>query len=388
MVDEDPRNRKNKYIEAYLNQREEEHQKAYAQPASTRPVEPATAYPWSRPLPAQQERREPPVERISVRDLALKHAKPYLRPDQETQDLRSDTKFQSLLAKRRPGFKLVKEGAEVAGPSDARRKRLCLYDLYAPRMPREDECETAPREKPQEEAPATEEQPEADQPTEEEREEVKEEADSLLWGPKKKGTRHEADEKPILKVGPGRKARPEEPTTGPVEVEVAPEEAEGTKAIPSAETDEAKTAGGEFCASCGSKLSDINVPQICTGCSSVRCTKCNSYDHEHVRTSIYYDYKFDWPLCISCYSKFFLIQKQMAKAMTCSGNGNLTYAIYYAQNAIRLDPNSKYAEDAARLIQRVDAAKLKKEAMDKAWKTQSQQMSRAKFQDPGWKKQG
>jgi len=407
MVEEDPKNKKMRFIEAYLNQREEEHQKVYAQPASTRPVEPAMAYPWSRPMPREER---PPSDRVSIRDIAMKRARPYLRPDQgpqeETRPSPARTgeqpqKYPSFLQKRSPGFKLVKEGADtVPGQSDAKRKRLCLYDLYAPRLPSDEECEPEPREAPPEE-PAPEEPEEAPAETpeepvsEEERKEVEEEAESVLWGGKKKTPpKEEPTERPILKVGPGRRTPKEEPSSEPTEIEVAPETHEEPKAVeeatpeaetPQAEAPDAKTAGGDFCASCGSKITEHNVPQICTGCGAVRCVKCNTYDQEHLKTSIYYDYQFDWPLCIGCYSKAFTIQKSMAKAMTCFGNGNLTYAIYYAQNAIRMDPNSKYAEAAAKLIQRVDEARAKKESMDKAWRAQAQRISRTKYQDPGWK---
>jgi hypothetical protein len=411
MVDEDPRSKKSKFIEAYLGQREEEHQKVYSQPASTRPVEPTMAYPWSKPLPKHEERSQPQADttsqHVSIRDLALKRAKPYLRPDQDAQEEprpslyqkheTSDAKYQSLFANKRPGFKLVKETADMKqGPDDPKRKRLCLYDLYAPRIPHDDECRPvehheSPREEHvHEEAPVKqvhEEEPAPIVMTDQEREEVKEVADSLLWGPKKKtAPRPGPTDKPILKVGPAKVAPLLEPEP---EVEVPPHEEEKTVEDvrpevegPQAETAQEKGAGGEFCPSCGAKYTDHLVPQICTSCGTVRCTKCNNYEHEHVKTSIYYDYKFEWPLCIACYSKAYNIQKTMSKAMTCFGNGNLTYAVYYAQNAIRMDPNSKYAEDAARLIQRVDEAK--KEAMDKAWKAQSQKLTRAKFQDPGW----
>ncbi len=417
MVEEDPRNKKSKFIEAYLGGREEEHQKAFAQPASTRPVEPTMVYPWSKPLPIRQERPEPQADttssRVSIRDLALKRAKPYLRPDQDAQEDKSspyqrheqaqDSKYQSLFSNKRPGFKLVKEGADSKqGPEDPKRKRLCLYDLYAPRIPHDDECRPIePRERPREEhvheeAPvkqAPQEEPGPIVMTDQERDEVKEVAESLLWGPQKKKTtalKSGSTDKPILKVGPARSTPPEEPepevAPPPHEEEKAVEEAQPEAEGPKAETAEAKGAGGEFCPSCGTKYTDHIGPQICTSCGGVLCTKCNQYDHEHQRTSIYYDYKFDFPLCIGCYSKAFTIQKNMSKAMTCFGNGNLTYAIYYAQNAIRMDPNSKYAEDAARLIQRVDDARVKKEAMDKAWKVQSQKLTRAKYQDPGWQK--
>ena len=423
MVDEDPRSKKSKFIEAYIGQREEEHQKAYSQPASTRPVEPTMAYPWSKPLPVRQERPEPQADtssqHISIRDLALKRAKPYLRPDQDAQEEQrpspypkhepvSDSKYPSLFASKRPGFKLVKETSDnKQGPEDPKRKRLCLYDLYAPRVPHDEECRPLasreqPREEPVHEEPkheetvreappvkqAPEEEPAPVVMTDQEREEVKEVAESLLWGGKKKTTAPKIGptDKPILKVGPARAAPPPEPEpeVPPHEEEKIVEAAKPEPEAPKAETDEAKGAGGEFCPSCGSKYTDHLIPQICTGCGAVRCTKCNNYDHEHLRTSIYYDYKFDWPLCIACYNKAYNIQKTMSKAMTCFGNGNLTYAIYYAQNAIRMDPNSKYAEDAAKLIQRVDEAKAKKESMDKAWKAKSQMMSRAKYQDPGW----
>ena len=210
MVDEDPRNKKSKFIEAYLGGREEEHQKAYAQPASTRPVEPTMVYPWSKPLPVRQERPEPQADttspRVSIRDLALKRAKPYLRPDQDAQEEPrpspyqkheplQDSKYQSLFSNKRPGFKLVKEGADSKqGPEDPRRKRLCLYDLYAPRIPHDGECRPIePRERPREEhvheeAPVKqvhEEEPAPVVMTDQERDEVKEVAESLLWGPQK-----------------------------------------------------------------------------------------------------------------------------------------------------------------------------------------------------------
>jgi hypothetical protein len=415
MVDEDPRSKKSKFIEAYLGGREEEHQKAFSQPASTRPVEPTMAYPWSKPLPKHEERPVQPADttsqRVSIRDLALKRAKPYLRPDQDAQEeprpspfarheQPQDLKYQSLFANKRPGFKLVKETADMKqGPEDPKRKRLCLYDLYAPRIPHDDECRPIePRERPREEpvheeAPvkqAHEEEPAPVVMTDQERDEVKEVANSLLWGPKKKTTSPKpvSMDKPILKIGPAKTAPLPEPEpeaeVPPHEEEKAVEEVTPEAEGPKAETAEAKGASGEFCPSCGTKYTDHLVPLICTGCGTVNCTKCNNYEHEHIKTSIYYDYKFDWPLCIACYSKAYNIQKTMAKAMTCFGNGNLTYAVYYAQNAIRMDPKSKYAEDAARLIQRVDDAKVKKDAMDKAWKVQSQKLTRAKFQDPGW----
>ena len=92
--------------------------------------------------------------------------------------------------------------------------------------------------------------------------------------------------------------------------------------------------------------------------------------------SYYYYWKFQMPLCIPCYDKAFSIQKMLAKAKASMGMGNLTYAFYHAQQALRTDPSSPYAEDAKGIISQVDRRRRETAEQDEAWKRQRSKMSR------------
>jgi hypothetical protein len=433
------RRRKESFLQAYISQRDATQRKAFSSPPDSQQVEMAQRF--ARPEAKAAPRR---AERVPIRELAMQRSRTYLRPDQGSEPaerpVASRTDSSSPYRYRgQTGYKLVKDGVVTrSGRPSRERKRISLYDLYAPRKAEAEEHEGSEGADeagmPEGEAHgedagaefwrqgtlATEEATEGPVDLEglaaegtdgqaEDPDAFRKEAKDILFGPRRK-RRGPPSEEPILKEGPeerphpghaekeeegvmeaGTMVQPEHARTGveesAIRVGMAREAEEAPVRESMRETGglEKKTAHGDLCPSCGSRISADNRMVVCSDCSDKGCYTCNRYDLGHQATNVYYDYQFDFPLCIRCYEKAFAIQKQLGKAKMCFGNGNLTYALYYAQNALKLDPESKYAEKALDLINKIDTAKRTRESQDQAWKRESKRITRARWQDPAWK---
>jgi hypothetical protein len=415
--------KKQSFLKAYLSHRESEHKRTFAPPTDTQHVE--VAHRFTKPDKAPPIRRE----RIPIRELAMQRSRTHMRSEQQAPSPEGLPVREVSTFRRRPspGFKLVKDGAARRSRTLSRpRKRISLYDLYAPREapveevheepPAVETVDEEPHEEPMEtgqefwnqESFATEEHQET---SPEDAKAFRNEAADILFGPRRRHRKAHVDEEaPILKEGPERDHPSREGHPSAVQEDEGVMEAgtmiqpehdrrmeetqvtlQGQEAHEEPEVEAApvhghKTQYGDNCPTCGSEITTHNRLVICTDCKDQGCFTCNRYDLGHNATNVYYDYDFDFPLCIRCYEKAFAIQKQLGKAKMCFGNGNLTYALYYAQNALKLDPESKYAEKALGLIQRIDDAKKQREVHDSAWRRESKRISRARWQDPAWKK--
>jgi hypothetical protein len=180
------------------------------------------------------------------------------------------------------------------------------------------------------------------------------------------------------------------PPAPPMPAEAEPETsmAAATPIEPAAAKElEQKAEGGKLCPSCGSPISDKNRLLICTGCGKMSCDSCNRYELAHMKADIYYDYQFDFPLCIQCYGKAFSIQRLLGRAGVCYGNGNYSYALYYANQALEQDPESIYASRARDIIAKTNKAHEQSQERDKEWRLQRKQFatSRLRQEDPGWR---
>ena len=136
------------------------------------------------------------------------------------------------------------------------------------------------------------------------------------------------------------------------------------------------SATSDLCPRCGRRIASRNRLLACSDCGTVACESCEIKTTANVDSPYYYDWKFQMPLCIPCYDKAFSIQKMLAKAKASMGMGNLTYAFYHAQQALRTDPSSPYAEDAKAIISQVDRRRREAAEQDEAWKRQRSKMSR------------
>ncbi|MCK4299503.1 MAG: hypothetical protein KAX80_08215, partial [Planctomycetes bacterium] len=135
-------------------------------------------------------------------------------------------------------------------------------------------------------------------------------------------------------------------------------------------------ATSDLCPRCGRRVTARNRLLTCNDCGTVACETCEIKTQVEVDTPYYYEWHFELPLCVNCYEKAFNIQKMLAKAKATLGMGNHTYAFYHAQQALRTDPFSPYAEEAQRIISQVDQRRRETAEQDEAWKRQRSKMSR------------
>jgi len=135
-------------------------------------------------------------------------------------------------------------------------------------------------------------------------------------------------------------------------------------------------SASDLCPHCGRRIAARNRLLTCNDCGTVACESCEMKTSAQVDAPYYYDWSFQLPLCVSCFDKAFNIQKALAKAKAALGMGNHTYAFYHAQQALRTDPDSPYAEDAERIIAQVDRRRRESAEADEKWKRQRAQMSR------------
>lgn len=191
-------------------------------------------------------------------------------------------------------------------------------------------------------------------------------------------------------------AQPGEQAAGPTPVEEedekgVPEELPEVKPSEGPMTDEGikaiaeRSEGGKLCPACGAAIGDSNKLYVCTDCGKKTCGRCGGYDLSHMKSDVFYEYKFDWPLCITCYDKAYQIQKNIGKAIICYGNGNYSYALYYANAALQLDPESKYASKAQGIIKRVNDTKEQTAERDKEWRIARKHFMRQPVEDPRWR---
>jgi len=132
----------------------------------------------------------------------------------------------------------------------------------------------------------------------------------------------------------------------------------------------------DICPRCGRRITVRNRLLTCTDCGVVACESCEIRTTAHVESPFYYDWKFKLPLCIRCFEKAFGIQKSLSKAKTSLGMGNYTYAYYHAQQALKTDPGSAYADEARDIIAQIDRRRRESAEQDKAWKKQLAAYSR------------
>ncbi|MCK5253157.1 MAG: zinc ribbon domain-containing protein [Thermoplasmata archaeon] len=135
-------------------------------------------------------------------------------------------------------------------------------------------------------------------------------------------------------------------------------------------------SASDLCPRCGRRIAARNRLLTCTDCGTLACENCEMRTTAEVDAPYYYDWRFDLPLCVNCYDKAFNIQKALAKAKAALGMGNHTYAFYHAQQALRTDPDSPYAEDAERIISQVDRRRRESAEADEKWKRQRAKLSR------------
>ena len=132
----------------------------------------------------------------------------------------------------------------------------------------------------------------------------------------------------------------------------------------------------DICPRCGRRTSLRNRLLTCTDCGVVACEGCEMRTKSDVDSPYYYDWKFELPLCIRCFEKAYNIQKSLAKAKSSLGMGNFTYAYFHAQQALKVDPESRYAGDARGIIEMVDKRRREAAEQDESWRKQRDKLSR------------
>jgi hypothetical protein len=140
-------------------------------------------------------------------------------------------------------------------------------------------------------------------------------------------------------------------------------------------------SASDLCPRCGRRITARNRLLTCTDCGTIACENCEIKTSAQVDAPYYYDWRFDLPLCVSCFDKAFSIQKGLAKAKAALGMGNHTYAFYHAQQALRIDPESPYSDDAQRIIGQVDRRRRESAEADERWKKERAKMSRTSVHD-------
>ncbi len=132
----------------------------------------------------------------------------------------------------------------------------------------------------------------------------------------------------------------------------------------------------DVCPRCGRRIQARNRLLTCNDCGVVACEGCEMRTKAEVESAYYYDWQFDLPLCIRCFEKAYGIQKSLSKAKSSLGMGNFTYAYFHAQQALKVDPHSRYAPDARAIIEQVDRRRRESAEADESWRKQREKMSR------------
>jgi hypothetical protein len=174
----------------------------------------------------------------------------------------------------------------------------------------------------------------------------------------------------------------EEPEEEPAGEEPSPGAEEPAPAGPA---DAGKAGGGKLCPSCGTPISERNRLLVCTDCGRQNCDTCGRYEKSHMKSDVFYEYQFDWPLCLTCYEKAYTIQRMLGRASVCYGNGNYSYAMWYANNALQQDQKSRYVPKITDLIEKIDKANRAASERDREWRFARKQFARQPAEDPRWR---
>jgi hypothetical protein len=142
-------------------------------------------------------------------------------------------------------------------------------------------------------------------------------------------------------------------------------------------------SASDLCPRCGRRITARNRMLTCTDCGTLACEGCEMRTSAEVDAPYYYDWRFQLPLCGSCFDKAFSIQKALAKAKAALGMGNHTYAFYHAQQALRTDPKSPYAGEAEEIISQVDRRRRESAEADERWKRERAKLSRTSIVHEG-----
>ena len=94
-------------------------------------------------------------------------------------------------------------------------------------------------------------------------------------------------------------------------------------------------SAGISCRSCGLPLRKGAI-DTCTSCGVDVCPSCGEYQRLHKQSQVFFNYKFDYPLCKDCYLNSFKTQEEIGRASTYYGIGSLTYAGRHVAKAIEL----------------------------------------------------
>ncbi|MGH7339893.1 MAG: hypothetical protein ACREKH_05320, partial [Candidatus Rokuibacteriota bacterium] len=126
--------------------------------------------------------------------------------------------------------------------------------------------------------------------------------------------------------------------------------------------------GASLCPTCGRRVSASNPVLVCTSCSRVACASCGKFSAGEPTGNIYqYEYKFNFPLCQPCFERHYTVQKNLARGRAYLSSGNLTYAYYHAQTALKSDTESPYAEEAKELVKQVEQRRGQIQKGDREW---------------------
>jgi hypothetical protein len=194
---------------------------------------------------------------------------------------------------------------------------------------------------------------------------------------------------PAMAPANSSRPAPQGPSSRPAPVETRQPETEARidEEAPEPPSESAqKSEGGKLCPSCGAPIAERNRLFICNGCGKKTCDQCGGYDMAHMKTDVYYEYKFDFPLCVSCYEHDFSIQRLLGKASVCYGNGNYSYALYYINTAAELDKDKKFDRKIQDLINKINIARNDAATRDNEWRIARKHFSmRMPKEDPRWK---
>lgn len=138
------------------------------------------------------------------------------------------------------------------------------------------------------------------------------------------------------------------------------------------------------CPSCRRTADDPGIIFTCTSCARTACERCEDYDPGLARSPHYAQYRFEFPLCHGCFDRAFKIQELTGRALTCMGVGNLSYARRFAESALQVDPDSKYAAPAVALLERIRRSQDDAKARQADWE-RTRRMLVHGGPDPAWR---
>jgi hypothetical protein len=137
------------------------------------------------------------------------------------------------------------------------------------------------------------------------------------------------------------------------------------------------TTGASLCPTCGRRVTPSNPVLVCTSCGRIACGSCGRFSAGEPTGNIYqYEYKFNFPLCQPCFERHYTVQKNLARGRAYLSSGNLTYAFYHAQTALKADPEGPYTPEAQELLKQVEARRGQIKRADKEWEEARKKLMR------------